>query len=132
MGQTSNYGFKQWENWEAPRRTALNEVLAQIDSAIDTKSHVVIGSYTGTGTESRKISLPFTPAAVLLEDCEGIRRGFGSRNSGGGLALPGKPAINEGESKTIFEIVDGGFQVYEDVYVKANQTGSAYYYLAFQ
>lgn len=132
MGQTSNYGFKQWENWEAPRRTALNEVLGQIDSAIDTKSHVVIGSYVGTGTESRKISLPFTPSAVLLEDNEGTRHAFGFRDSGGGLALTDRPLINNEQSGTVLETTGFGFLVYQTGYLCSNQSGKIYSYIAFQ
>ena len=70
MGQTSNYGLKQWEDWEIPRRAELNAALTAVDGALHTlesgKLEAVFGTYTGDNTPRRLIHLGFQPRAVIL------------------------------------------------------------------
>lgn len=141
MGQTSNYGFKQWEAWERPRRGEINGALAAVDgvikAAVDSlagqladKSSLVTGSYTGDNADSRVIALGFTPAAVLLENNSGKCGGSIER----GLALSGVPVqYNMSNALPAVEIVDGGFRVWnggEDRYGNANSYLNCYRYLA--
>ena len=67
MAQTEHYGIRQWEAWEVPGHTDLNGALGTIDDALAAlesgKLAAVFGSYTGTETANRLISLGFTPCA---------------------------------------------------------------------
>ena len=91
MGQTSNYGFKQWEAWEQSRRGEVNAVLSAIDAALDAmeteKTALVTGIYTGDGAQTRTILLGFTPKWFLSFDSAGHSAIQGSCY--GGLALEG-------------------------------------------
>ena len=101
-------------------------------------AQIVTGSYTGTGTASRTISLGFTPSAVLISQ-------YGSFADSGtnsaitntcGLALIGLPAYADKDSpadacKTC-EIVDNGFKVFYSTSGKqsTNENAKKYYYVA--
>ena len=67
-GQTSNYGLNQWAAEDPVLRTDFNRDNAKLDAALfDMATRITVGSYTGDGTsETRTISLPFTPQLVLL------------------------------------------------------------------
>ena len=151
---TANYQFHQWVPEDNFLRTDFNQDFQKIDStlaslqtqtdskassaalsAVETlanqKCEIAVGSYAGDRAASRKISLPFTPTAVLVERCYGTR----DFSSGvyGCLALAGKSA-RSGQGSTALSLGTDGFTVYQDgnkgVYL--NDTGVTYYYIAFR
>ena len=69
MGQTTNYGLKQWESWERVKRGEVNGVIAALDALIGGKSALMAGSYTGTAesidTTLQTVELPCVPVAIL-------------------------------------------------------------------
>ena len=77
---------------------------------------IVSGTYTGNGNASRKISVGFTPKAVLV-----MPQGYDIVNSkgdysNGGLATtncPSRSYYNNGDYDSV-KIVSGGFNVYCD------------------
>ena len=140
MGQTSNYGFPQWDSREGPGREALNQRFQESDQAIqaamdalssriDEKSGVVTGFYTGNGAASRTISLDFTPKAVFVESPEGRRL----TNAGitGGLALQQR-ALTYSDTNGVAIQYHGFTVTYVQYKSNMNTSGSTFYYLAVQ
>lgn len=137
MGQTANYGLKQWENWEAPSRGTLNETMAAVDGALAgleaDKAELVVGTYTGSGSASRTISLGFQPAAVLVENQSGMRYS-GANGFCGGMAAPELSGGLAGEDAAL-TVTQSGFKVYNgsgDDLRRMNVSGRVYYYMAFR
>ncbi|MBM6927458.1 hypothetical protein [Pseudoflavonifractor phocaeensis] len=151
---TANYGLHQWVPEDVFVRTDFNTDLSKIDTALktaldtansgvsaaaaaqatadtaksiaDSKTAVVAGSYTGTGTENRAISLGFQPKAVLVERYNGVRY---NNMPIAGLALYGKPCSDypiEGG----LTVTANGFTVDTHSTVKFNNEQVIYYYLA--
>ena len=81
--------------------TALQNTVAQ-------KCTVVIGTYTGNGSENQFINLNTTPKAVLIADGTGQLRNGDMRY--GAIAVQGSPA--QTNSQKLLEICENGFQVY--------------------
>ena len=134
MGQTTNYGLKQWENWETVKRGEVNELVGGIDTALagleTDKAEVSILSYVGNGAVSQTITLGFQPTAVLVE------RSNGGRYSGpggftGGLAIPGGDGAIA-QYPGALTILETGFRVFEDddTMRHTNISGQTYYALA--
>ena len=118
MGQTSNYGFKQWEAWEAPDRETVNGAAAAIDAALTGKAEYVTGSFMGNGVMGyRAINLGFRPRLVIekqeAHDSETL------------VLLDGLPANG-------CEITDSGFQIYAGSNNYQNRTGYDHPYIAFR
>ena len=144
MGQTANYGLKQWEAWERPRRGEINGALAAVDGVIKTavdslagqladKSALVTGSFTGDGTEGREIDLGFAPKAVYL--CtDGGMAGIisGSSSCYGGLMLPGIPLEVMGSSNQAGLLTENGFWVTSYYSAITNQENAIYCYIAMK
>ena len=126
---TSNYQLHQWVPEDNFLRTDFNTDFQKIDAGIKaardlaaSKDAWVEGSYAGTGTETRTVSLGFYPRAVVLENMAGNRY-----NSIGGIALRGKPL---GYASTpIMEITSTGFQLDK---ASANDSAMTYHYLALK
>ena len=70
MGQTSNYGLKQWEDWEIPRRADLNQVVGSIDTALAELPYVV--GQVSSMERSTTFHLGFQPTAGFLMSGEVI------------------------------------------------------------
>ena len=134
MGQTANYGLKQWENWEAPSRGALNETMAAVDGALagleGDKAEVSILSYVGNGALSQTITLGFQPTAVLVERANGGRYS-GANGFTGGLAIQGGDGAIA-QYPGALTILETGFRVFEDddTMRHTNISGETYYALA--
>lgn len=108
----------------------------------------VFGTYAGNGSESRFISLGFTPSALAIWDNtgrQGDQSALAAGTTWGGLALPGYPCRAYGktsstETSTIaFEISASGFTVYSRTIsttpsseVALNNSNYTYYYMAFR
>ena len=107
----------------------------------DYRHKIVTSAYTGDSTQSRKISLEFTPDIVIVFGKSGISSFLTSQNGYrgcGGMAFKGYPC-GVGENNTI-EIVEGGFNV---SYIApqgdatanvpmTNEQGAVYYYMAIR
>ena len=134
MGQTSNYGLKQWESWERVKRGEVNELVGGVDTALAgleaDKAELHFGSYTGDGEEVRAVSLGLQPKALLLAGRNGVM------NAGyhcyGGLAFTGLPCTHLNQN--VIELTADGFLVrYDDQggsSLATNTNGMVYYYLA--
>ena len=127
---TPNYGLHQWESSDDFLRTDFNTDLSKIDTALGAlqsetaeKIGIVLGSYRGDYTENRFISLGFTPVAVILEQDDGSRDGYGH----GGLAFAGHPSCTTG-----IVITEGGFTVTYSDDAYTNNQSSSFYYMAFR
>ena len=134
--KTDNSAFTQLQAANALKAntSTVNSQFSTVNSRLSTlegRVEVVIGSYTGDGTETRTISLGFTPKAVLVEDASGMRvANGGSRH--GGLALPNAPVLSMGDNIAL-QVVTGGFEVgCVPGYVDTNTTDNLYRYLAFK
>ena len=149
MGQTSKYGFLQWEGWGWPGRESANEMLAQLDGILAQKTdesrtealeqvvaekcRLVVGAYTGNGALSQAIALGFQPTAVLVENQSGMRYS-GPNGFCGGMAAPGLGGGLEGKEAALL-VTQSGFTVYEsndDALRHMNVSGRRCYYIAFQ
>ena len=138
MGQTSNYGLKQWESWEQVKRGEVNGVIAALDEALQQAAayrEVVCGLYAGDGITGRTIPLGF-PASFAMVFCQSapasesydyyIEHGFltpagmlyRSSHNGSMSLHPDTKAVGSA-------IVLGS-----DDYI--NQAGRTYYYIAFR
>ncbi len=113
-----------------------NARAAAISTLTTAKAELVVGAYTGDGTESRTISLGFTPRAVLLVTNYG-RMYYNLSNSKaveGGLFLPNHPLKADtgsvGDPGIAGEIVTGGFKVTSRSYSRTNHSNTTYYYIA--
>lgn len=156
---TEHYGLCQWEATDQVLREEFNEDNAKVDAALsnlDEKKaeqsamqqlgqrleqlegmpQLLIGSYTGNNEESRLISLGFEPKAVMVFVSEGYPADPYSDYYYGGLALPDKPVIVQGQyaPTTALSVEGQGFRVYYDYSdgVLSNQSGTEFYYLAWK
>ena len=111
-----------------------------LTAAIATIPNIVAGTYTGDGTQNRKIPLPFTPKAVYVNPYHGwttVREGNGDRSYWGGLAVQDGPlhwSIEPGWDTSYLKIVSGGFSVSYQSYLShhsvTNSSDVTYHYLA--
>lgn len=114
--------------------------LAELATALGMPK-VVTGTYTGNGvyvsegisSTTQKISLGFTPKAVLVAPKGNFWEDGITKGPFGGLAVTGNPA----ENNTV-KIVNGGFEVLYYYYrgsstdhYSANDNGKVYHYIAF-
>ena len=104
-----------------------------VQSLIQAKSEIFVGTYHGDGSLSRTISIGFTPIAVLIFDrgwntgpaTNGIERVFG------GLALAGYNVYDSGGNMAI-SITSNGFIVSVNYSAYTNMSGYIYHYIAFK
>ena len=125
---TSNYGLHQWAPEDNFLRTDFNEDLKKIDTALggkadgtetqaalDKKSEVVTGNYTGNGG-SQTINLGFRPAAVLIS--LGYQNYFEAR-----FAMDGDISY--------ITMTNTGFRLQYEQNSRVNNQGRSYLFLAF-
>ena len=98
------------------------------------RADVVTGTYEGSGSTTRTITLGFQPKAVLLFCAGGMTAyGGGAYIIYGGLALPGHPVVDYGHNNEVaVEIVSTGFRLHRDIYRNVNNDNVTYYYLALR
>ena len=155
--QTTNFQLCQWEADDEVLRTDFNADNLKIENALSAiktvadvaftpeNSPIVIGSYTGDGTASRKIEVGFTPKAVLVMPRYGERyvRNSTGNYTWGGLAVAGSGVTVNGdegaatwvEGRTALLIEEGGFRVgSSSLYFDRPATNSygTYQYIAFR
>ena len=143
---TEYYELNQWLSTDQVLRTDFNADNAKMDAALSEMTanipKIVMGTYTGDGTESRTISLPFTPKAVFVCTQWG-ETGFsepGHYCGYGGLALDGYPArisYTATGTTTVTEfisITETGFQVVcleaRGANAYSNYLNEVYHYIA--
>ena len=129
---TTNYGLHQWEASDDFLRTDFNTDFAKIDAALGEKAdgedlaevenlaegkcRVVTGSYTGSGTSARTITLGFRPKVVAVDN-------MGSFSSGYELGI-------DGIDRSAIRVVNSGFQAFGGS-IDMNESGELYRYYAF-
>ena len=129
---TTNYGLHQWEASDDFLRTDFNTDFAKIDAALGEKAdgedlaevenlaegkcRVVTGSYTGSGTSERTITLGFRPKVVAVDN-------MGSFSSGYELGI-------DGIDRSAIRVVNSGFQA-SGGSIDMNESGELYRYYAF-
>ena len=129
---TSNYNLPQWEATDPFKREDFNDAFSKIDTEIkDAKDavsqieccNVMVGTYTGNGSNRQTITLGITPKAVLT-----MQDGWRLDDSGtcyGGMAITG-------QNCSTVAITDGGFNAIQSGnYYYGNANGQRYTYIAF-
>lgn len=107
-----------------PANTSI-EYLGQLGNKVP----IATGSYTGDGAGSRKISLGFTPKAVLLAG-KGTLIDPSFYNFYGGLAITDSGA-DAYDNQSVLDIQTDGFKVRQTGSAHANEQGTYYNYIAF-
>ncbi|MEL4860427.1 hypothetical protein AAEU42_04145 [Pseudoflavonifractor phocaeensis] len=127
QNQTERFGLHLWEPEDNFLREEFNENFLTLDKVLGAKSEVVFGSYTGTGTVNRVISLGFTPKCVILVNDRW--RLFSTNNPNdveGGIFFSETDIPN-------FKIVTNGFRVSnEESYGGSTNNARIHYYIAFR
>lgn len=115
---------------EASARVAADNNL---QTQINTKCEVIVGSYVGDQTENRFINLGRTPKAVLLITNDGKMFAANENAVFGGLAVTDSPSYASPVYPSIITIVTNGFQVtYSNLYksLATNRQDKTYNYIA--
>ena len=108
-----------------------------LDALARTVPRYAAGAYTGDGTQTRIITLPFTPKAVLV--CTSYGKIYKEHNTvlryHGGLAVTDSPAVTNDGDMELVSVQSGGFQVHCDpsdsrTYINTNVEGEVYHYIA--
>lgn len=108
---------------ETAAREELAARVAAAESTLPQKSEAYFGTYTGTGTYPRTISLGFTPQAVII----GNQNGLVGQVTAAYCAL-----MVKGQSTNLCSIVTNGFTLYEYQYSYLNSKDSRFFYIAFK
>lgn len=98
--KTTTNGLQTQINQKAAA-SALSSAVSNLQAQLDGK--IIAGAYAGDDTDSRTISLGFTPRAVLVVNHEG--KTATNQGTYGGLAVTGSNCSG-------ISIVTGGFRVY--------------------
>ena len=153
MKKTTNYQLSQWDKTDRIVMEDFNGDNAKIDAAlrslqnakadktttnslqsqVDAKCSIVVGTYTGDGSTARDISLGFTPQAVLVMSRDA--QVTASSNHYGGLALLNYPCLHPAMPKDFpfLEVITGGFRVYyRNSNAYTNIENQVYHFIAFQ
>ena len=97
-------------------KSTANEALEKANLASNIS--IVSGAYTGNGEETRKITLSFTPMAVIIANS-------GVSDLVGGIAVSGRNSVG-------VHIVSGGFNVFNRNNVFTNNISQNFAYIAFK
>ena len=134
MTKTTNYQLPKWEKTDRIQMKDFNDMTAALDAALAAKSHVITGTYTGTGKDNREIALGTRPKAVLVCTEYGVM--WTSGGVYGGLALDGTPTKARTDTGTVYSLVtitDTGFKLRQpgNSYIQGNASNTVYHYIAF-
>ena len=111
----------------------LNNLETQYDEAV-ADSKAVSGTFTGDNAANKTINLGFTPTAVIIFGQNGsiTATPVGSyMQQYGGLAVTGAYCKQYNGQKA-FELVENGFKIYKNTYVRINDAGNVGHYIAFK
>ena len=103
--------------------SALDTRVAALESAVPQKSEAYFGTYTGTGSYPRTLSIGFTPKAVIIGHKDGLIADETAVYS---------TLMLQGYKTDYCGIVSNGFTLYEYKYSKLNYNGAQFYYIAFR
>ena len=143
--KTTNYQLHSWEPGDDFLRSEFNENFAALDTAIkgvetgassalagarsaltnqvNAKAEIVAGSYVGTNTDNREITVGFRPKAVLVYSYYGF---YYNKNYYGGV-------VTESEAMVSVALTDTGFSVrHNGSYFMVNSSSYTYFYLAIR
>ena len=108
---------------EQQAREALSGRVRALENAVPQKSEVYFGTYTGTGSYPRTLSIGFTPKAVIIGHKDGLIADETAVYS---------TLMLQGYKTDYCGIVSNGFTLYEYKYSKLNYNGAQFYYIAFR
>ena len=108
---------------EQQAREALSGRVSALENAVPQKSEVYFGTYTGTGSYPRTLSIGFTPKAVIIGHKDGLIADETAVYS---------TLMLQGYKTDYCGIVSNGFTLYEYKYSKLNYNGAQFYYIAFR
>ena len=117
MNYTQNYQLPQWEKTDRIMMDDFNNAFGRLETALNGKCHLLVGTYQGNGKDNRFIDLGKTPLAVLLCD-ENSNMRDGSYTFGG-IATQGSATLG-------LSITEGGFTVRESGNVNCNFISNGY------
>ena len=108
---------------EQQAREALSGRVSALENAVPQKSEMYFGTYTGTGSYPRTLSIGFTPKAVIIGHKDGLIADETAVYS---------TLMLQGYKTDCCGIVSNGFTLYEYKYSKLNYNGAQLYYIAFR
>ena len=108
---------------EQQAREALSGRVSALENAVPQKSEMYFGTYTGTGSYPRTLSIGFTPKAVIIGHKDGLIADETAVYS---------TLMLQGYKTDYCSIVSNGFTLYEYKYSKLNYNGAQFYYIAFR
>ena len=108
---------------EQQAREALSGRVSALENAGPQKSEMYFGTYTGTGSYPRTLSIGFTPKAVIIGHKDGLIADETAVYS---------TLMLQGYKTDYCGIVSNGFTLYEYKYSKLNYNGAQFYYIAFR
>ncbi len=108
---------------EQQAREALSGRVSALENAVPQKSEMYFGTYTGTGSYPRTLSIGFTPKAVIIGHKDGLIADETAVYS---------TLMLQGYKTDYCGIVSNGFTLYEYKYSKLNYNGAQFYYIAFR
>lgn len=138
MQKTEHYQLNQWDKTDRIQMEDFNADNAKIEVALNEvkelslfAAKVHFGTYEGNNTETRDITLGFTPKALILTTSYAMFRDA-SNGCYGGIAAPDYPCT--AYSGNSIQIIDNGFRAYYNSDRKAftNVSGYTYYYIAVE
>ena len=118
-------------NAEATARAGAD---TNLQTQINAKCEVIVGSYTGDNAKNRVVSLGQTPKAVLIMTNEGMMWSPNYGGTFGGLATESCPVTMASSAESAIAIVSNGFQVTysgSSNQLQTNRSGFQYAYIAF-
>ena len=120
---------EQIEAETAAREAADADLQDQIDS-ISTKScQLYVGSYWGTGAESKSVTLGWKPKVVLIMQYS-FRISSADGTVTGGMLYDSNPLVSG--SNVGAELTASGFRVYNRANLELNTNDMVYYYIAMR
>ena len=108
---------------EQQAREALSGRVSALENAVPQKSEMYFGTYAGTGSYPRTLSIGFTPKAVIIGHKDGLIADETAVYS---------TLMLQGYKTDYCGIVSNGFTLYEYKYSKLNYNGAQFYYIAFR
>lgn len=130
--QTEQYGLTLWDPTDDFLREEFNANNNILEAGLTQKCEMASGVYTGDGSRTRFISLPFTPSAVLLTSSYTEFRI--SNAYYGGFALLGYPSGTSNFS-TVALGEDGftvSYLISGSTTISTNSSSTTYYYVAWR
>ena len=115
---------------------ATPAAVKAVKDLISSTGSYVSGSYTGDNSETRTISLPFTPSAVLLRRDQLSSGTSTTVWNFSHLAVTGAPSYDVGGNNEMLSVTTNGFKVYRPSSANnagcTNASNATWHYIAFK